>query len=143
MNEQTPPALNLKLLGTGAADYDWNRFGEEGVRGSTSSLLDGHILIDCGITGLRNLERFGISCAAIDTLLITHSHDDHFLPEQIAVLAAGRPTPLAVYASAEAVAELGGIPGIAAFPLHSGMKFRLGETAVTALPANQIGRAHV
>ena len=138
MNEQTPPALNLKLLGTGAADYDWNRFGEEGVRGSTSSLLDGHILIDCGITGLRNLERFGISCAAIDTLLITHSHDDHFLPEQIAVLAAGRPTPLAVYASAEAVAELGGIPGIAAFPLHSGMKFRLGETAVTALPANHL-----
>ena len=102
MNEQTPPALNLKLLGTGAADYDWNRFGEEGVRGSTSSLLDGHILIDCGITGLRNLERFGIPCAAIDTLLITHSHDDHFLPEWSGNAAMPGMPPSSATASAEA-----------------------------------------
>ena len=82
--------MKLKLLGTGAADYDWSRFGEEGVRGSTSSLLNGHILIDCGATGLANLRRFGIPHSDIDTLLVTHSHDDHFVPEQVAELASGR-----------------------------------------------------
>lgn len=75
--------MHLKLLGTGAADYDWACFGEPGVRGSTSSLLNGHVLIDCGTTGTGNLKRFGIPCSAVDALLVTHSHSDHFAPERI------------------------------------------------------------
>jgi len=128
--------LELKLLGTGAADYDWTRFGQSDVRGSTSSLLNGHILLDCGATGLGNLDRFGIPYSAVDTLLVTHSHDDHFEPEQISVLAAGRRKPLDVYASPEALAMLpDGMP-VVRHPLSAGMKFALDDIAVTVLPAN-------
>ena len=137
-NESVPSVMKLKLLGTGAADYDWSRFGEEGVRGSTSSLLNGHILIDCGATGRANLRRFGIPHSDIDTLLVTHSHDDHFVPEQVAELASGRRVPLAVYASPEALAMLPDDADVAAHPLAPGLKFRAGEFAVTALPANHL-----
>ena len=89
MPNDTLARMRLVLLGTGAADYDWNRFGEPGVRGSTSSLLNGHILIDCGVTGLRNLQRNGIDFGAVGALLVTHSHGDHFQPEQITETAPG------------------------------------------------------
>ncbi len=138
MDTNHPMQLELKLLGTGAADYDWKLFGEDGVRGSTSSLLNGHILIDCGITGLRNLERFHIPHASIDTLLITHSHDDHFEPEQILELAGGTQKPLDVYASPDALAQLPQTGRIVPHPLLPGAKFQSGEVAVTALPANHM-----
>ncbi len=130
--------LELRLLGTGAADYDWNRFGNPGVRGSTSSLLNGHILIDCGVTGLGNLNRFGIPYSAVDTLLMTHSHDDHFQPGQIAELAAARPEPLAVYAAPAILDQLAGTANIAPFPITPGMTFELGDLSVIALPANHL-----
>ncbi len=131
-------SICLKLLGTGAADYDWSRFGEEGIRGSTSSLLNGHTLIDCGATGLGNLHRFQVPFSAVDTLLITHSHSDHFQPAQITELAAGRSKPLEVYASPEALELLPQDGSIAPHPLAAGMKFQLGELGVTALPANHL-----
>lgn len=129
-------SLELKLLGTGAADYDWSRFGERGVRGSASSLLNGHILIDCGATGLRNLERFGIPFSDVNTLLITHSHDDHFEPEQVLALAAETEHPLDVYASPEALAMLPESGTIVRHPLFAGEKFSLNDIVVTVLPAN-------
>lgn len=128
--------MHLKLLGTGAADYDWTRFGEPGVRGSTSSLLNGHILIDCGATGLGNLKRFGIPYSAVDALLVTHSHGDHFAPGRIAELAAGRERPLDVFASPEALALLPESGAIARHPLCAGDQFTLGDIAATVLPAN-------
>ena len=134
--DRTPK--RLKLLGTGAADYDWSRFGDENVRGSTSSLLDGRILIDCGATGLGNLKRFGIPYSAVETLLVTHSHDDHFEPAQVAELAAGTKRPLEVYASPEALAMLPKCGTIVPHPLSAGMKFDLGDIAVTVLPANHL-----
>jgi len=136
MDKTTRTPLELKLLGTGAADYDWSRFGEPGVRGSTSSLLNNHILIDCGATGLGNLRRFGVPYSAVDALLVTHSHDDHFEPEQIVELAAEGKKPLDVFASPEALAMLPETGTIVPHPLTAGMMFSLGEVAVTVLPAN-------
>lgn len=131
-------AMRLVLLGTGAADHEWDRFGEPGVRGSTSSLLNGHILIDCGTTGLRNLRKNGIGFPAVDTLLITHSHSDHFQPEQISELAGapGRAKPFRVYAAPEALALLPDTAVPEKYELVPGLRFQLGEFNVTALPAN-------
>ena len=139
MMRETLAAMRLVLLGTGAADHDWSRFGEPGVRGSTSSLLNGHILIDCGATGLRNLQRNGIDFGAIDTLLVTHSHSDHFQPDQIAELARtpGRPKPFRVYAAPEALAQLPDA-GFDKRELAPGLRFPSGECNVTALPANHL-----
>ena len=140
MTNDTLTRMRLVLLGTGAADHDWNRFGEPGVRGSTSSLLNGRILIDCGTTGLRNLQTNGIDFGAVETLLMTHSHCDHFQPEQITELARtpGRTQPLRIYAAREVLARL---PEGAEFDKHElapGLRIQLGELNVTALPANHL-----
>lgn len=135
--------LAIRTLGTGAADHDWKRLGESGVRGTAATLVDGHVLIDCGTTGFANLTRFDIPPRTLTDLLITHSHSDHFAPEQIRmVLEARGPDlpPLGIWASPQALATLEcRQPGrFAAHPLVAGTVFDMGRLHVTALPANHL-----
>src|SRR3569623_1079754 len=39
---------------------------------------EANFLIDCGASALPALKRLGIACGAIDLILITHFHGDHF-----------------------------------------------------------------
>ena len=50
--------MKLQFIGTGAADFDWSRYGEKNISGSCATLIDDHILIDCGTTTAKALERF-------------------------------------------------------------------------------------
>jgi ribonuclease BN (tRNA processing enzyme) len=66
--------MHLQFVGCGDA------FGSGGrlntcfhVMGESASFL-----IDCGATSPVGLARLGIACDAIDTILITHFHGDHF-----------------------------------------------------------------
>ncbi|MFA7053059.1 MAG: MBL fold metallo-hydrolase [Kiritimatiellia bacterium] len=138
------PSITVRTLGTGAADHDWKRIGEPGVRGSAATLVDGHVLIDCGTTGYANLTRFDIPPRALTDLLITHSHADHFDPDQILnVLEARGPDlpPLGIWASPQALATLArALPGrrFTGHPLVAGTAFDVGRLHVTALPANHV-----
>ena len=100
--------MKIQFLGTGAADWNWKVPLTSDVRGSTSTLLDGKILIDAGETGWQNITRFQADPAEITDLLITHSHSDHFNAEQIRQIATapGRKETLTVYTSPEAVQRL-------------------------------------
>ena len=69
--------FEVLFCGTGAADYDWSRYGERGVRGSCSTLLDGRVLLDCGPTGFRALARLGVDPRRLREVWFTHSHADH------------------------------------------------------------------
>ena len=69
--------MKLQFIGTGAADFDWSKYGEPGIKGSTSTLLDDHILIDCGTTVSKALKRFNIQSTDITAIVITHNHSDH------------------------------------------------------------------
>ena len=67
--------MHLQFVGCGDAFGSGGRFntcfhvaGDEGA----------NFLIDCGATSLVALKRWGISREAIDTILITHFHGDHF-----------------------------------------------------------------
>lgn len=137
------PQLDILTLGTGAADHDWNHFGAPGVRGSTSTLLDGHILIDCGKTGSANLARFHIPPRALTDILFTHSHGDHFDTDEIRKVLdrrdPGQPPP-AVWASPNVLAALTRrLPGrFTGHPLKPGTAFDIGQLHVTALPANHL-----
>ena len=51
--------MKLQFIGTGAADFNWSKYGEPGVLGSTSTLLNGHILLDCGPTTAATFARYG------------------------------------------------------------------------------------
>ena len=75
--------ISVKTLGTGAADHEWSRIGEADVRGSTTTLIDNKIMIDCGVTGIANLTRAGIKPENVEVLMITHGHVDHCKIEEI------------------------------------------------------------
>ena len=123
--------MKLIFLGTGAADWDWTHFTEE-TRGSTSTLVNGHLLIDAGTSARQNFQRAGISPECIHDILITHSHSDHFSPESICALAAGSRRKPHLYASAQALRQ---IPDelCSKHPLNIGEKLRIGTCEVTLI----------
>ena len=79
--------MRVHLLGTGASDGWPNPWcscpacraalAEGLVRGQTSALVDGRLLLDLGPDGPRSALRAGLSLAAVDTVLVTHGHPDH------------------------------------------------------------------
>jgi ribonuclease BN (tRNA processing enzyme) len=61
--------MKLQLIGTGSITAPQT---------SASSLIDDHILIDCGTGVIKELMKQKINIFDIDTILITHLHADHF-----------------------------------------------------------------
>jgi ribonuclease BN (tRNA processing enzyme) len=84
--------LDLLFLGSG------NAFGAEG-RAFSSFLLNGRYLFDCGPTVLQQLQKAGLTNDAIDTVVISHFHADHFFGLAFLLLAAkygGRTSDLSI-----------------------------------------------
>ena len=79
--------MKIQFLGTGAADWDWNSPLASGVRGSTCTLLDDKIMIDAGKTALTNIHKCNIDPAEITHILFTHTHMDHFDPQEVRQIA--------------------------------------------------------
>jgi adenosylcobinamide kinase / adenosylcobinamide-phosphate guanylyltransferase len=79
--------MRLQLLGTGSSDGWPNpwcscascRAAADGgvVRGQTSALVDGRLLLDIGAEAPRAAVRPGTSLAGLDAVLVTHAHPDH------------------------------------------------------------------
>jgi adenosylcobinamide kinase/adenosylcobinamide-phosphate guanylyltransferase len=79
--------MRLHLLGTGASDgwpNPWCRCASciaaaaQGlVRGQTSALVDGRLLLDLGPDAPRAALRQGVSLSDVDVVAITHGHPDH------------------------------------------------------------------
>jgi ribonuclease BN (tRNA processing enzyme) len=67
-------AVKSLFLGTGDA------FSADGRHQSGYLVFSAetNILLDCGATTLTSLKRQGVSAGAIDTILISHLHGDHF-----------------------------------------------------------------
>jgi len=97
--------MEILLLGTGAADGWPNPFctcsscssalASGDVRGQTSALVDGRLLLDCGPEAPRAALRSGASLAGVRHLLVTHSHPDHAGPAALLFRSwAGRTEPL-------------------------------------------------
>src|SRR5687767_8130654 len=80
-------AMRLHLLGTGASagwPNPWcacascRAAAEMGlVRGQTSALVDGRLLLDLGPDGPRAALRQGTSLQGVDVVAVTHAHPDH------------------------------------------------------------------
>ena len=87
-----PPAPYVVFLGTGAADIQRpqkdtcpnctyvREHGGRNARRYSSLFVSPGVLIDYSTTGREGLQAAGIAPAAVDYLLITHSHGDHFNP---------------------------------------------------------------
>jgi phosphoribosyl 1,2-cyclic phosphate phosphodiesterase len=54
--------------------------GGRNIRRNSSAILGNHTLLDFGPAIANQLDAFGHSFLTIDTLLVTHAHEDHFFP---------------------------------------------------------------
>lgn len=106
--------MEILLLGTGAADGWPNPFcscasctsslRSGDLRGQTSALVDGRLLLDCGPEAPRAALRWGATLSGVRHLLVTHSHPDHAGPGALLFRSwAGRTEPLDVVGSPEAL----------------------------------------
>jgi phosphoribosyl 1,2-cyclic phosphate phosphodiesterase len=108
--------VKIQFLGTCACDYSdklKNEFKDKfdnDARRSSAVLINDHILIDCGEHILESLDILNIPYAQITDILITHTHDDHFNPQNIEKIAKNRHTPLNLWVRKDAkIPEIFGI----------------------------------
>lgn len=138
--------MKLYFLGTGAADFGeelntryQDRFSRD-IRRSSALLVNDRLLIDCGPHTLHALEIAGKDAAAIRQLFITHTHDDHFRPADIAALDRTTGGRLQVYGSSEAVEVLqaAGVQRERLHPVCFGEAKKSDGVCVTPLYSNHL-----
>ncbi|MCQ2397231.1 MAG: MBL fold metallo-hydrolase [Lentisphaeria bacterium] len=128
--------MKIQFIGTGAADWNWREY-PAGTRGSTITLIDDALLIDAGPSLMRNLEMCNADPQKIASVLITHSHSDHFNPEQLMQLQEAAGHPIEIHAAWEALERLPNWQGTKT-ALTFGDEFRSAGFDVTATPANHL-----
>ena len=126
--------MKIMFIGTGAADYDWSKYGQPGISGSTATLIDDRLLIDCGPTAAAALERFGADPAKITDIVVTHGHGDHFSPDSLKKITAGREGKIRLFGPPQVCAKAGGFCEV--HPVDYGSRFQAGGYEFLTLPAN-------
>ena len=124
--------MKMLFLGCGAADFDWSRYGDPDILGSTVTLLDDSILLDCGPTTTAAMARFGVENKQISAIVNTHNHSDHLNVEEVRKIASGRKLPF--YGSPEACEKLADCCEV--HPLTFGDEFVIDGKKFVALPSN-------
>ncbi|HSE71466.1 MAG TPA: bifunctional adenosylcobinamide kinase/adenosylcobinamide-phosphate guanylyltransferase [Nocardioidaceae bacterium] len=141
--------MDVTVLGTGSADGWPNPFcacascTEERragrVRGQTSVLVDGRLLLDCGPETPRAAERAGVDLTGLRHVLITHQHPDHCSPAFLLFRGWVGDSPLDVVGPAEVVdaCRMWVAPDspVRFVPVAAGHRLRLGEYDVRVLAA--------
>lgn len=102
--------FKFQFLGTCARDFSPRLQNEckdcfdKDARRSSCAILDGHILIDCGMHAMDCLRIANIDLSSITDICVTHCHDDHFNIDHVKMIAAAkRELPLKLWISEEAV----------------------------------------
>ena len=124
--------MKIQFIGTGAADYDWSCYGAPGVMGSTVTLIDDHILMDCGPTAFQALKRYQADIDRITDIVITHSHSDHFDVENLKKVCSG--SEICLWGSGNVCRKAASF--CKTQTLHYGMNFQIGRYDFLALEAN-------
>ncbi len=87
--------MRIKYLGTAAAEGLPALFcncplckrarllGGKDIRSRAQTLINDDLLIDLGPDTYWHEMRFGIDLSAVKTLLITHGHEDHYMPSEL------------------------------------------------------------
>ena len=143
--------MEVLLLGTGAADgwpNAWCRCAScrwarstGTLRGTTSALVDGRLLLDCGPDAPRQADRAGVGLAEVRTLLLTHAHPDHLAPAALLARSWARPDGrLRVFGPGSAIDAcrhwVGPHDDVSLEPLSAGDVVEVDGFLVRALPAS-------
>jgi phosphoribosyl 1,2-cyclic phosphate phosphodiesterase len=137
--------VELLFLGTGAADWPGKypplkkQLARGQVRGMSSMLVNGHILIDCGPTVLDVMKRYKANPADITDILLTHTHSDHLHPNTLLAIAASRDPklgPLRFWAHPEALKRAPKSDRIEKRPVVIGETFKVHGFGIIGLESN-------
>lgn len=94
--------MKIQLLGTAAAPT-WpflfgkndeyckkiKQWGGKNIRSRSSALVGDEHLIDLGIDAFYHYKKFNVDYSSLRDIFITHSHEDHFLPDQLPMASQG------------------------------------------------------
>lgn len=138
--------MKFRFIGTCAHDYSpeletkFKNCLDMDARRSSSALVEGHILIDCGHHTLDSMRILKIPHKNIDVILLTYLHDDHYNPESISKIANSAERILKIYVGQEGAArvqhDLEG-SNVAVYGIYYLEKVNFGSNiCITALPAN-------
>ena len=151
--------MKVIVLGSAAAEAIPNPFcrcaicqtarQEQGpeMRGRSAVLINDDLLIDLGPDLVSAANRFSLYLGNVQTLLITHRHSDHWLPDNLhwrqPGFAATPVAPLTVYGPNDALCDLEpylerGVP-LDIKPVHAGDRWTAGRYQVMAIPATHGG----
>lgn len=137
----TDPEFEIIFLGTCAFDFDErlkselkNRFDKD-VRRSSSILLNGHQLVDCGPHTPDSLRIVGTPFSEITDIFLTHLHKDHFEIDNVRRIAQAKEKKLRLWVRWDA--SLPEIENTEIVPMYTGMEYEAGAgVKVMSLPAN-------
>ena len=136
---------SILFLGTGAADWPAPPYGTAmketqngAMRGYSSVIIDGQLLIDCGATVPDAIDHFGVDINRITDILLTHTHPDHFDIDAIRWLISIRngKNSINLRAHPSALSKLPEIQGICQCATEVGETFNLPSMTATSLAAN-------
>lgn len=150
--------MEVHFLGTAAAEgwpalwcrcahcAEARRRGGRDIRTRAGALVDGRIKIDLGPDTYMQALRDGVDLGAVEHLLVTHSHEDHFSPEELAMRAPpfghGAEHELTIWAgekplhAARQVLKAYGTPHISLRLVRPFEPFQAGDARITPLLAD-------
>ncbi len=156
--------MKILFLGTAAAEGTPSPFCEcptctharkargRNVRMRTATLVNDDLLLDCGPDLVTATQRFGVSLSRLETLLVTHAHEDHLLPTNLVWrgpdFCPTPITPLRIFGPGPVtralrrdrhwptVAEKG---KVSLETVRAGQRWQSGRYHITALPATHHG----
>lgn len=93
--------MKIQFLGTAAAEgwpaifcqckpcLEARRLGGKNIRSRSSVLINEKCLVDFPPDSFSHALKYGIELGTVDQLLVTHSHSDHFYPEDLMMMYPG------------------------------------------------------
>lgn len=132
--------VKIQFLGTAACDFspklenEFKNCFDKDARRSSSMLINDTVLVDCGIHTLESLDIASVAYSQITDILITHTHDDHFIPENIEKIAKNRHAPLRLWIRENA--RIPEIPNVEVIRMKLLTKYEQYGITVTGVPAN-------
>lgn len=142
---RTGTQVDLLFLGTGAANWPrrypplQKKLSRGEVRGMSSMLVNGQLLIDCGPTVLDVMKRYAVNPAGVSDILMTHTHSDHLHPGSIQTIANARDGELGAlrfWGDPEALAQVPDSDRIEKRPVGIEQPFSIDEFTITGLASN-------
>lgn len=151
--------MKLTVLGSGAAEaipdpycscevcQTARREGGHHIRGRSAALVNDDLLIDLGPDIIGAASQFRLFLGNLATVLITHRHSDHWVPQNLMWRESGfTPTPVApltVYGPADVLqgyeAYWTRMSNIVFRPVTGGDQWTAGPYRITAIPATHGG----